>query len=95
MEANNVRASLVFKLTCERAFTVDLHSKTDVAEPADRHQANITANLWHRKSVGHDGVAVNITGEDLQRNRKINPFLNNYVSNDSAVNCSQTKKNLI
>ena len=66
-----------------------------MAEPADRHQANITANMGHRKSVGHDGVAVNITGEDLQRNRKINPFLNNYDSNDSAVNGNQTKENLI
>ena len=68
--------SLVLKLTCERAFTVDLHTKTDAAGPGDRHQADVAANLRYRQSVGHDGVAVDITGEDLQWKRKINPLLN-------------------
>ena len=64
--AKHVGTSLVLKLTYDRAFTVDFHTKTDVAEPLDRHQADIAANLGYRKNVGHDGVAVNITGEDLQ-----------------------------
>ena len=64
--AKHVGVSLVLKLTCDRAFTVDFHTKTDEIEPTDRHQADIAANLGYRQSVGHDGVAVNITDEDLQ-----------------------------
>ena len=63
--AKHVGVSLVFKLTCDRAFTIYLHTNTNVFIPADRHQAEIAANLGHRQSVGHDGVAVNITDEDL------------------------------
>ena len=54
--------SIVLKLT----FAVDLHTKTNISMPCDRHQADISANLGHRQSVGHDGVLVKVTGEDLQ-----------------------------